>query len=880
MQVGADVRSCGYLARARARSRPRWSTGEAGPPPSITDQRRPHNHLGGWEDQEQCKAGGTGADREHHVSPSGSPSDQRAPCRTEPRVAGELVAPKVVPQVLPAEAAHHRPARLCRSLSASEQETKEARLQSQKIAAQLTTPPGANSKGVLLFNKRKKRVNEFTLTSYGRREPGGRAPVDGDAGAPVDGLAGEPGGSSDSPSSSSEDPGVPYFERRAKGDSMEAEDSAPGETRNCAPEGEEAPHRPAAGGPPEASDLARPARTTMEVRLAASRPPREPDEAYMDLPGDGGEGREAGVAEEEEEEEEKQALVVNRTPKPFLSEGAAPKPYVAPPAVSPCPPVYSNPPPVCRMTSPPPMARSSPPAESPVVWSNKTGLLEESRMRRAARKPMFTFHEKPKVTPNPELLSLVQGIDVKKRSGQAEGLAEEDYLGLGAEACTFAQQKASPPAGSKPEAPSQDGAAAPEWASCLKPPELRAPHRSGATQALAEVKGKGAELFARRQSRMERYTFESSPAAQTRPRAPSPTASLPPSWRCRDESALANRGLRPGPRPQASAFTPPPPPADRAPAEPPRRQQPSHQLSSSLFIIAPDRGPLNALPRAAPSPPRLLLPGAPPYHRQTSAPPAQPRPADKPPAGTNGFGHHSPAADLRGLAGASPGGGATSPRLKEATQAPRPSFSARRAGLEPQGWMSPTTPPWKPSFERRLSSPRMYTGIIRSPPGNECRPCNPGSPFSPVSPPAGVATPNSWSPLRTPKTGSPAQPSAGGSEGRRLKDLLAKNVVSAARRKKLSGPGPGPSPTPGPSSRRRRRRPSPPAPGPPASPRLPPRCCPASPSARSPLRLYRRSLTDSEFSLGSDDSGPRSPSYYNFCPRGWSGSKLRQSDQL
>lgn len=127
---------------------------------------------------------------------------------------------------------------------------------------------------------------------------------------------------------------------------------------------------------------------------------------------------------------------------------------------------------------------------------------------------------------------------------------------------------------------------------------------------------------------------------------------------------------------------------------------------------------------------------------------------------------------------------------------------------------------------------------------------------------------------------SPVTPSfsPGGPEvtgGRRLKDLLAKNVVIAARRKKLSDASAS----------------SPGVPGEPPSPLSPRSDClspfsPLSPGVsppaayvRSPLRLYRRSLTDSEFSLGSDDSGARSPSYHNFCPRGWCANRRRTSEQ-
>ena len=63
------------------------------------------------------------------------------------------------------------PAALGRSTSLTEKDLKEAKARSQQIAAQLTTPPSSNSRGVQLFNRRRQRVNEFTLESHGQRGP-------------------------------------------------------------------------------------------------------------------------------------------------------------------------------------------------------------------------------------------------------------------------------------------------------------------------------------------------------------------------------------------------------------------------------------------------------------------------------------------------------------------------------------------------------------------------------------------------------------------------------------------------------------------------------------------------------------------------------------
>lgn len=65
----------------------------------------------------------------------------------------------------------------------------------------------------------------------------------------------------------------------------------------------------------------------------------------------------------------------------------------------------------------------------------KSGILQDSS-RRNKSKPMFTFKESPKVSPNPALLNLLHKSD--KRVAFDSG-AEEDYLSLGAEACNFLQ---------------------------------------------------------------------------------------------------------------------------------------------------------------------------------------------------------------------------------------------------------------------------------------------------------------------------------------------------------------------------------------------------------------------------------------------------------
>nr|XP_029522778.1 synaptopodin-2-like isoform X4 [Oncorhynchus nerka] len=81
----------------------------------------------------------------------------------------------------------------------------------------------------------------------------------------------------------------------------------------------------------------------------------------------------------------------------------------------------------------------------------KSGILQDTR-NRFKGKPMFNFKQAPKVSPNPELLNLLNRSDKKLDS---ESCTEEDYLSLGAEACNFLQSprvkhKTPPPVAPKP----------------------------------------------------------------------------------------------------------------------------------------------------------------------------------------------------------------------------------------------------------------------------------------------------------------------------------------------------------------------------------------------------------------------------------------------
>ncbi|KFP48398.1 Synaptopodin 2-like, partial [Cathartes aura] len=154
------------------------------------------------------------------------------------------------------------------------------------------------------------------------------------------------------------------------------------------------------------------------------------------------------------------------------------------------------------------------------VPAPRTGILQEAR-RRGNKKPMFSkIEEKKKNSPNPELLSLVQNLDEKPKGDHPgagfESGPEEDFLSLGAEACNFMQSsgrkfKTPPPVAPKPQ--QQDAGLV-----------------NGA-QDMPQLKGKGAELFAKRQSRMDKFVVETTRKPESKPRTPSPSPSLPSSWK-------------------------------------------------------------------------------------------------------------------------------------------------------------------------------------------------------------------------------------------------------------------------------------------------------------------------------------------------------------
>uniref|UniRef100_A0A673GH09 Synaptopodin 2b n=1 Tax=Sinocyclocheilus rhinocerous TaxID=307959 RepID=A0A673GH09_9TELE len=167
----------------------------------------------------------------------------------------------------------------------------------------------------------------------------------------------------------------------------------------------------------------------------------------------------------------------------------------------------------------------------------KTGILPETK-RRGANKT--DSKEKPLLQKKGDQKSLTESVP------------EEDFLSLGAEACNFMQapkikQKNPPPVLPKPAINpahppwSSEGRAvsqSPLAASSSQPAGKAWPpfdgnsvaSYAGASEGL-NLKGKGAELFARRQSRMEKFVVDDETVRANKARSSSPSLSMPSTWK-------------------------------------------------------------------------------------------------------------------------------------------------------------------------------------------------------------------------------------------------------------------------------------------------------------------------------------------------------------
>ncbi|XP_051041520.1 synaptopodin-2 [Phodopus roborovskii] len=565
-----------------------------------------------------------------------------------------------------------RHARLRRSESLSEKQVKEAKSKCKSIALLLTDAPNPNSKGVLMFKKRRRRARKYTLVSYGtgeleREEEEEDQEGDKDEISEVAFL-----GTSESEvdeellSDTDENTHVVHFDwdsglvniekKLNRGDKMEMLPDTTGkgaimfakrrermEQFTAQNEEEKACVMPGRG--PAADGL-----QTDGLRTVTSYQRQEEESLRVQSSVSessiqvghslGNVLQQNGFSGVSETAGAQRVIPMNRTAKPFLgtmNQPAAPfsptRSVTSPISDFPAPPPYSavTPPPEAfsrGVSSPISGPAQPPPWPQPAPWSQpafydsseqiasrderiavpakRTGILQEAK-RRGTTKPMFTFKE-TKVSPNPELLSLLQNAEGKRGTGAGgDSGPEEDYLSLGAEACNFmqssAKQKTPPPVAPKPAVKSSSSQpvtpVSPVWspgvapaqrpdfttsslpnppqvtavssikiaqpscppgrpASALNlagpfkgpqavvvshnytpklsaptPPQVNAAHAGagGPSNELPGMSGKGAQLFAKRQSRMEKYVVDSDTVQAHTARAQSPTPSLPASWK-------------------------------------------------------------------------------------------------------------------------------------------------------------------------------------------------------------------------------------------------------------------------------------------------------------------------------------------------------------
>ncbi|NWS80751.1 SYNPO protein, partial [Toxostoma redivivum] len=628
---------------------------------------------------------------------------------------------------------------LSRSASLSEKELKEAKALSQRIAAQLTTAPGPSSKGVLLFHRRRQRPRQGAMEeSQGQ----GMKPEPDQTGNPGEGMLANASPCQELPAEAQQVPlsvylkenmasaatnGIGVQEQAASG--MEKRVEGLGTTG--APAGPNTAALVLPQSPEEGKNVEVPSAVAGDVLSEVPSAPAGTATGMASPAGQQQNGTQGRQYYEVHLTLAKPKPVKNRTARPFGTQAspASAQPAEEPPAPElPPPPTYaetlSSPPPLTRVRSPPAYSALYPTQEQkmlpdPLLGCGvsgpnplpKTGILEESAARRASRKSMFTFVEKPKLGPNPDLLDLVQSADSrKKQKEQGEPSADDEPFALGAEASNFVPSSAA--RGVQHLPPAED---APAWSSCLKSPTIQPKKKPQPSHILTEARGKGAELFARRQSRMEKFIIEA-PSQPELLRSPSPTMSLPPSWKYDNNAYLSpmvsrrpsKSPCRPSKTPPASLYGSNLTENEVSQKELEISKHQPYQLQSSLFILSPSKGPSRSTSQEVP-PPRPSLPDSYLYPQQASCPtsPLPPSPVWHPPVvpsagqtAASPFPSAAGALPLTHDSRASPGAPAEvllaspcrllPPRAKAGFQAPRPSYSTRNAGIEPQVW--------KPSF--------------------------------------------------------------------------------------------------------------------------------------------------------------------------------------
>ncbi|XP_036619087.1 synaptopodin-2 [Trichosurus vulpecula] len=820
-----------------------------------------------------------------------------------------------------------RHARFRRSESLSEKQVKEAKSKCKSIALLLTNALNPNSKGVLMFKKRRRRAKKYTLISYGTGEL--QREIDTEEESEKDGpvevkftsesevdeeIVSEADDDDETPVWTSDwDSGLVDIEKKLRsGDTMQMLPDSSGKgvlmfakrrerMDQITAQQEEGKAEGVARGEFEdgQADGLRTVTSYQRTEEESMRMQRNVSKSYLE---GSHTAQQNGFSGAPDVPEAHRLAASNRTAKPFpgaMNQAAVPfsptRNLASPLYDFPAPPPYSavTPPPEVLsrgVTSPLAAPAQPPPWPQPAPWAQqafyepteqiasrderiavpakRTGILQEAR-RRGASKPMFTFKEHPKVSPNPELLSLVQNAEGKRGPGAGfESGPEEDYLSLGAEACNFMQghsskQKTPPPVAPKPSAkpsPSQPVTpVSPVWspstvapsqppafpvsnqsqgivASAIKiarpasttyqppsTPNVAGPFKGpqaavasvnytpkvtptgnatpvsggGPSSELPKMSGKGAQLFAKRQSRMEKYIVDSEKVQAHMARAQSPTPSLPASWKyssnVRAPPPVAYNPIHSPSYPPAAIKQQPGAPATSKPSKKKGKKplnaldvmkhQP-YQLNASLFTFQPPDakdGPvpkplakLGSVPALKPAPPPSQPVNAsspttfrassvysvpayssqPTFYSEVAVTPVSPSPMSPVPVALP-----------------------TSPKPESAPAtyfvAPRPKFSAKKSGVTVQdGGRS------LPRFGRPIAATASSTSPLMFQP-------SPSYPSKPVCEPTKVNK------RLTPWEAAAKSPLGLVDDAfgpRNIQESIVANVVSAAQRKSLPEP--------------------------------------------------------------------------------------------
>ncbi|XP_012583159.1 PREDICTED: synaptopodin-2 isoform X2 [Condylura cristata] len=824
-----------------------------------------------------------------------------------------------------------RHARLRRSESLSEKQVKEAKSKCKSIALLLTDAPNPNSKGVLMFKKRRKRAKKYTLISYGTGELEREADEEEEEGDKEDTSevafldASESEVDEELLSDSDDTTQVVSFDwdselvdiekKTSRGDKMEMLPDTTGkgalmfakrrermdqitaqkdEERAGGMSGRE-PDPAQTDGPRALTSYERKEQESVSVQSSVNRSYIQMSQGLGHLP------QQNGFSGPSETAGAQRMTPMNRTAKPFpgsVSQPAAPfsptRNVASPMADFPAPPPYSAvtpPPEAFSRAASSPIAGPAPPPPwtQPALWSQpafydsseriasrderiavpakRTGILQEAK-RRSTTKPMFTFKE-PKVSPNPELLSLLQNSEGKRGTGAGgDSGPEEDYLSLGAEACNFmqnssasAKQKTPPPVAPKPAVKSASQPVtpvSPAWSPGVAPTQPPAfptpslsqgvvvssikvaqpsyPARPASVQNLAGpfkgpqaavasqnyapkptpqvpigntahahagaagqstelpgMSGRGAQLFAKRQSRMEKYVVDSETVQAHAARAQSPTPSLPAGWKyssnVRAPPPIAYNPIHSPSYPLAAIKSQPSAPqaskTSKKKGKKPlnaldvMKHQP-YQLNASLFTFQPpdakDSLPqkasvkINSMPAMKQAlPPRPVSAGSPTNVHASSSVYSVPAYSSQPAFYAEAT---SPVS-----ASPVPAGLATPPKQESASTsyfvAPRPKFSAKKSGVTVQSGRSLSLPgrPVPPTFS--TTAPWIF---------------QPAYSYS--------SQPTDGPLERGNKRLTPWEAAAKSPLGlvddafrpRNIQESIVANVVSAARRKVLPGP--------------------------------------------------------------------------------------------